>query len=892
MVRGGKVPLVLVSFSLLAGALVAGRPPSARTTPPEPNPEPPSPMGAAAVVRFEPNLGQARPDVRFVARGRGITALVTAAGLEVPLVDPSGAEVLRLSFEGARGGSPEGFDLLQGVTHYLRGPDPSAWVTGIPAYGRVVVPGVVPGVDVVYRDRAGRLEFDLVLSPGVDPGAVVMTLQGHDRLWLDPSGDLVLEAGPGLLRQTRPEVWQESADGRTRVPGAFTILGPARVGFAIGAYDRSLPLVIDPVLVSSTYLGGGDDVPADIAFDNVHGVATDAAGNIYVAGETGSSLFPTTPGAFQRERLGDLDAFVVKFSPDGSVPLFSTFLGGTGGDRGHAVAVDAEGHAYVAGETASADFPVTPGAYQGAYGGGIADAFVAKLAPDGSALEYATYVGGEGTESGGYQVSLALGSDGAVSIGGATDGSFPRAGFLDLAGTRRDGFVARLDPTGSALVFAGTVGGSRDDWVRGVAVDAAGDLYVAGNTKSNDFPTTPGAFQGSRAGADDAFVLVVEADGGGLRYSTYLGGAGADFGTSVAAGADGSAYLTGSTDSTDFPVSADAFDPTLNGGIDPFVTRMRPDGARPLFSTYLGGSLSPPACFFESESGEGIGVAPDGSVHVAGYTTSENFPVTPDAISPVSHPCYDAWVSVLEPSGESLRWSTYLGGHGDDYGWALSVGSNGDTYVGGSVVSETFPTAGNPPQQAYTGPFYGDGFVAHLAPGSPLRGEVGDAGFVPRDRTAPIGGGVQWRFAEASAVPHSVTDGSGLGLFDSGPRAAGALFAFVFTGAGTYPVVDSLSSHRSLVRVPVEATPAWGDVGTEFTVRWASAPPGAGLAFDVAVRRPGAPGFVPWRTGDRGVSAAFVPDAGPGTYRFVARLRRTGGGARTEWSPAATIRVG
>ena len=417
--------------------------------------------------------------------------------------------------------------------------------------------------------------------------------------------------------------------------------------------------------------------------------------------------------------------------------IYSTYLGGSGRDVGFGVAVDSAGNAYVTGVTASTNFPITPGAFQTTSTG--EDAFVTKLNSTGSALVYSTYLGGSGLNSGG---PIAVDSAGNAYVAGITDSTdFPitpgafQTVCNQCAGVNWDGFVTKLNPSGSALVYSTYLGGSGVDQINGIAVDGSGDAYVAGVTSSTNFPTTPGAFQPNCAGVcnidnPDAFVTELNSTGSALVYSTYLGGSGEDSGTGIAVDSAGDAYVNGFTCSTDFPVTPGAFQTTYNSsscvnlGGNAFVTKLNSTGSALVYSTYLGGS--------GEDSGTGIAVDSAGDAYVTGSTTSTNFP-TMNPLQPANGGGYDAFVIKLNSTGSALVYSTYLGGSGSDSGTGIAVDSAGNAYVTGGTSSTNFPTF-DPLQPANGGG--GDAFVSKLNPSGSalvystyLGGSGGDNGF-------------------------------------------------------------------------------------------------------------------------------------------------------------------
>jgi hypothetical protein len=393
-------------------------------------------------------------------------------------------------------------------------------------------------IDLAYYGNGRQLEYDFIVAPGVDPGVITLAFGSADALAVSTEGDLVLQTRGGELRLRKPLIYQEVGGAKRSVPGGYVVKGERAVGFQVAAYDQTIPLIIDPVLVYSTYLGG-------LGEDNGSGIAADATG-IYLAGLTASPDFPTTGSAYQVGQVGDYDAFVTKLNPAGTALIYSTYLGGTGTDYGQALAVDAAGNAYVTGLTGSTDFPTTGSAYQGTFGGGIfippfevaSDAFLTKLNASGSDLLYSTYLGGTLTD---LALGVALDASGNAYVTGRTASTdFPVGGapFQGTSGGGRDAFVVKLNPLASgtaSLVYATYLGGSGDDGGNGIVVDGSGNATVAGRTDSTDFPMGIGTpFQSTNGGGFDAFAARLDPAGSTLLYATYLGGTGDDRGFSIA----------------------------------------------------------------------------------------------------------------------------------------------------------------------------------------------------------------------------------------------------------------------------------------------------------------------------------------------------------------------
>lgn len=680
---GRQLPSLVSGLVSGAGLLVLGAVLQA-PVPPRPGPldaaADPSRIAAAYArlpLGFERNLGQFDARVRYASCDADRCLFLSA---DEAVLSLGAAVALRLRLQGAGPAAAiEGLDPLPGRSHYLRGADPRRWRTDVPQYRKVRYRGVYPGVDLLFHGTQGALEYDLLVAAGADPGAIRLSITGTGPVH-DEGGDLVLKTPAGELRQHRPVVYQVIGGVRREIPGSYARRGADLFAFQLSSWDRGRPLVIDPVLSYSTYLGGGMGDAGD-------SIAVDAAGNAYMTRRTASTNFPATAGAFQRAAPGGGDAYVVKLNAAGTALIYSTYLGGSGDERGSGIAVDAAGSVYITGTTTSTDFPVTRGALQpGARGDG--DAFVAKLNAAGSALIYSTYLGGSGSDGGG---DIAIDAAGAAYITDVTKSAdFPTTrGAFQAAGRGGDAFVAKLDMNraSSALVYSTYLGGGSTDHGNSIAVDAHGNAYVTGDTSSLDFPTTRGAFRtGAPGGGSDGFVSKLNAAGTALIYSTYLGGSSIDFGRHIALDARGAACVAGTTRSGDFPTSAGAPQKALAGGTDAYVARLNPAGSALLFSTYLGGS--------QHDRADGLALDPAGNAYVAGTTSSPDFPVTADALQKALRGDKDAFVAKVDTNrrGAALLFSTYLGGDGGDTGSGIAVDRSGNVYVTGSTSSGNFPT--------------------------------------------------------------------------------------------------------------------------------------------------------------------------------------------------------
>jgi hypothetical protein len=614
--------------------------------------------------------------------------------------------MLRIKLVGANPKSTvRGLEELPGKSNYFIGNDPKKWRTDVPNYAKVKYESVYPGVDLVYYGNQRQLEYDFVVQPGADPRQIAMQLVAPASsrsnaaqtvaLHIDSNGDLVVQVEGGEVRFHKPLVYQPAThkerrttknDGRHLVEGQYVLCGDYRIAFQLAPYDHRRPVVIDPTLAYSTYLGGSDD-------EQVAAIAVDASNNAYVTGFTTSiNNFPITAGAFQTRPGLAFDAFVSKLNAAGSALIYSTYLGGSGGVGlafGFGIAVDASGSAYVTGGTTSPNFPTTVGAFQTTFGGDQ-DTFVSKLNAAGSALVYSTYLGGSGPDGDGLLGGIAVDASGNVYLTSSTSSSnFPTTpgSFQTTLLGNESGFVSKLNADGSALLYSTYLGGNFDNNSLGVAVDASGHAYVTGFTNSSSFPTTPGAFSDSGF----AFVSKLNPTGSGLLYSTRFGGSADTVASGIAIDALGNAYVTGHTSSSDFPTTPGAFQRTCGGCNvaaflgDAFITKFNPAASALIYSTYLGGS--------GDDRGSGIALDASGNAYVSGVTVSHNFPTTAGAFQTAfGGGVSDAFFSKLNAAGSALVYSTYLGGSDIDNSNGIAVDASGSAYVGGYSFSSNFPT--------------------------------------------------------------------------------------------------------------------------------------------------------------------------------------------------------
>jgi uncharacterized protein (TIGR03437 family) len=715
----------------------------------------------SAPLSFEPNQGQTSSEAEFLSRGSGYALILSHGNVvlnlerqqpspaaQAPVTQGKPADTLRMRLIGASAGaSAVGQGRQTGVVSYFIGNDPKKWRTGIPTYGEVDYPQVYPGIDLVFYGNQRQLEYDFVVASGADPGRIAWRIDGA-RASVDAKGDLTLSTPNGLATFRKPVVYQMLGDKKANVEGAFLVAG-RQVSFRLGSYDRSKPLVIDPVLSYVTYLAGsGNDYigqyTAPLVNSTSQGLAIDAAGSVYVTGRTTSANFPTkNPYQGAQAKGSNASVFVTKFSPDGSSLVYSTYLAGSGYDYADAIAVDSSGSAYVTGNTNSNDFPVTSGAYQAlcspspstppgtvtkaSCNTGNSSAFVTKLTPAGTGLVYSTFLGGYGGSEG---TAIAVDSAGRAYIGGNENApcnlsySFPAcfpttAGATIATSAAQNGqwaFAAVFDPTGATLLYStlfgdlnGLKGSSTATFgyvsATGTAVDSNGYFYLIGDTKAGKLPTTQGAFQSSSAPLDSTgsnvtafrgyiakFNPLTSASAGSLAACTYLGGKTgntSDYLNSIAIDSSGDIYVVGYTNSTDFPVTSGAFSTICGPGGGTcdagHVTKLNPSLTSAIWSTYVGGS--------RQDGGDDLyftgPIQLDGAdnVYITGVAGTQ-FPLFNPVESARIGGAPGQMVIELDPTGSNLLFSTDIGSGRLDSVTAggLAVNSAGAIYVAGNNI--------------------------------------------------------------------------------------------------------------------------------------------------------------------------------------------------------------
>jgi len=664
---------------------------------------------------FLENRGQWDSRARFLAQTDGLDIWVTDGAIvydrhEIASND-SGQErhghVVRMSFGG--GGTTAGLAPQSGHYNFLIGNDPADWTTGVRRYATVEMKRLYDGIDAVLYFDGNMPRYDLHVAAGADPSHIRIRYDGAEYTRVASGDTLMLGTSLGEIRQTGLVAYQQIGETVRRIECSFRPHDDGTVGFAIGTYDRTRPLVIDPLLYS-TYLGTPTGTQGRT---EIRSIAVDRDGNAFVTGANtiGTVPYPTTTGAYRSQHYGGgFDLFVTKLSPGGDSLIYSTFLGGNGSDEGNAIAVDTVGFAYVAGNTSSDNFPVTAGSYQTTRGETATyTGFITKLNFDGTGLAYSTYINDV------YCTALAVdNAKNAYVTGPALVGftTIPTAYQATYGKGNTDAYVLKLNSAGTGVGYATFVGGAGNDIGVAIAVDASFNAYITGNTNSGTFPTTQGAYQTILNGTnEDYFVTKVNPDGKGIAYSTMIGGTDYDKSLGIAVDKNGAAYITGNTRSADYPTTAGAYQGTYGGQDnlkrygDAFVTKLSANGTTLVYSTLLG-----------STSGDrGTAIATDrlGNAYVAGATVSSGFPTTTNAYRTVIAGNYDAFFAKLSSDGTQLGYSTFIGGTRADSATGIALDGNGGTYVAGFTLSSNYPVTTKAYQRTYGGT--SNGFISKFS---------------------------------------------------------------------------------------------------------------------------------------------------------------------------------
>ena len=693
--------------------------------------------------------------------------------------DTKGA-TLEMRFHGAQTPSSiTGQELQESFSNYFIGSDPSAWKRKLPNFGSVLYRDLYPGVHLkLHQLSSAQLEYDFLVDPGADPGSVQLEFMGATKLEIEKSGDLLIHTRTGLLRHQKPKLYQ----GGKQIDGRFVKRSATRIGFLAGNYDKSKQLVIDPVVLYSSYIGANMD-------DQINAMVVNPDGTVIVAGATKSTNFPRNFGTtLSTDAGGSWDTILFKLNASGTNVVFSSVIGGNRDDIAQALTVDSAGNIYVAGTTNSTDLPVSTNAFQKTNAGGFsasdpifrADAFLMKLNPSGTSLMFATYLGGSLGDS---VTGLLLDKDQSpILIGNTLSATFPVTAnaFQRAIGGNSDGFIAKMNAIGTELVYSTFFGGSGPDSLTAITTDGEGSFYVTGATSSPNFRTTANAPQKTLAGNSDIFATKF-LNNWSLVYSTFYGGTGTDVGTSIAVDSKGVVFVAGTTTNGSFPVtSATSLQDFYGGGnTDGVFFSLDAAGAKVRFGSFLGGN--------RQEENLKVALFADGSLLLAQTTDSTNFQVTPDAFSRNSGG-RDILLIKVPADLATLTYSTYFGGGNNDFLNGVHIDSANNIYLSGTTDSQFFPvtrSAFQPITQGGT-----DGFVLKIGNQLPnlinspiiaIRGIAGGPNAFSEVTLTSDGAPLEFRISTTSngnwlsATPISGTTPATIRLIaDTGSLAAGS----------------------------------------------------------------------------------------------------------------------
>lgn len=706
--KSARIPFVRwvsggVATALLALGVLSGPRPAMQAMPTR--------QAFRSKLYFEPNHGQASGDVLMLARGSGGMVELLADGMRfVPAGASFGAKRLwQWKLVGSRpAAAVEGQQTQAGVSNYFVGAHPENWLTDLPHFSQAVYRQPYPGVDLVVHGSssgsgAGELEYDFIVQPGADTRQLAVEFAGAESFALDSQGSLIFKTAGETITHRAPVAYQRQGDTLQYVASAYKIESahPLRVGFALGEYDHSRELIIDPVVEYGRFFGGSQE-------DEILAISVDKAGYVYMTGETSSPDLPVaadslkhTASVFQTK--GNTLAFVAKLDPTGTKLIYCTYLGGSKTAVGHNIKIDAAGNAYIGGRTEASDFPLMK-PIQAQFGGGSDDGFVAKLNAAGNALVYSTYIGGSEYDQG---RALAVDAAGNAYLTGITESpNFPLKNPIQAKYSgKQDSFALKINAAGDALVYSTYLGGSGDDVGHAIAVDAAGAAYITGLSNSLDFPLARPLQRQFKGGVgDDTIVVKINPAGSAFVYSTYVGGLKDDEARAIAVDGQGNAVVTGYTQSPDFPLSWPMQADFGGGTHDVFAFSLQPDGSAFNWSTFLGGS--------GGDYGRGLALDGAGNVYLTGYTDSKNFPTRNPSQADYAGGSADVFYAKLDRTGRTLLLSSFLGGDAYERGRGMAVDARGNIYISGRTESKSLPVT-KPHSPAFGGG-PNDGFIVKI----------------------------------------------------------------------------------------------------------------------------------------------------------------------------------
>ncbi len=675
-------------------------------------------------LRFEKNTGQLNETVDFISHNnnytlflsptkatfsfekeKNINNFVNKTKVNRETTNVTAIDVLTMELIGANVNAKAiEIDKLVTTSNYFLNNNEKQWQTNVENFAKVQYQNIYPGIDIAYYGNQRQLEYDLIVSPYTNPDIINLQFSEAQNLTINNEGDLVITVNEQEFYKKKPYAYQEINGVKQLVTTNYIVKENNKISFELGSYDVSQQLIIDPVIGYSTYLGGtGSD------FSNA--IAIDTTGNAYIVGYTESLNFPTN-NPQQRSISGKNDLFISKLNATGSSLAFSTYIGGSDEDFGNAIAIDSKGNVYITGYTFSNNFPVA-NPFQSKNGNTIAntggDAFVVKLNSQGNTLVYATYLGGIADD---MATSIAVDSQDSVYITGFTNSAnFPVVNSVQAKSNGGfDAFITKLNATGNSMAYSSYFGGSDNDFGNAITIDKSNNAYIVGLTDSRNLPIV-NPQQSILGGDSDGFIAKFVSTGNSLSFATYFGGSNFDTITSVAVDSTNNIYVTGVTGSKDFSIM-NPIQQTKADSLDSFISKLNAAGNSLIFSTYLGGS--------GDEQANSIALDDKNNVYIMGVTSSTNFPLA-DATQKTNGGQQDVFMTKINATGNSLVFSTYLGGAGNDVGASLAVDNKGNVFMTGITNSMNFPMS--KPLQATCGcdpvKKISDGFIAGFFEAAP-----------------------------------------------------------------------------------------------------------------------------------------------------------------------------
>ncbi len=633
-------------------------------------------QGSLPFSEFIENLGQFKDKtLRYSFSSERLKIGFYTSEIAFVSITDEESKVIRFSvtFPGSNKVLPTGIDKKNHLSNYFQG---TLEITNAPSWNEVWYYDLYPGIDLRYYMSEKGLKYDFLVHSGADPNQICIEVSNDVNIIIKDQLIIIQESAKDIIQETGLKVFQE--DGTVIKARFIPKLGDSHTyGYQISRYDQTQKLIIDPLWLSfSTYIGGAGEETGEA-------IVVDSEGNSYITGAVLGADFPIK-NAYDSTHNGGYDVYVLKLNAEGDEIIFSTYLGGgTNGiaDTGADIAVDENNSVYITGRTLCNDFP-TKNAYQNTNLGSAA-AFVTKLNATGNGLIFSTYLGGTGVT---YGITIEIDTDGNSYIGGNTDSSnFPvKNAYQSSNKGGNDGFVTKLNATGNGLIYSTYIGGLSDDYINSIALDDGGNCYFTGFTTSNDYPVM-NAYQSSRIGSNEAFVTKLNTTGNGLVFSTYLGDSGNDVGQDLTVDSQGNIYLTGYTYSSGFPLYH-AYDSTLGGSSDAYLTKLNSTGNGLEYSTFFGGS--------NLDTGKGIDIDSNGNCYISGHTYSSNLPLVNAFQNSFGGGSYDAYVAKFNSTGTGLSYSTYLGGTADESGTnhGVFINSKDSCYIIGTTNSDDLPT--------------------------------------------------------------------------------------------------------------------------------------------------------------------------------------------------------